>query len=99
MAGVVQRNGTTIDGAGFIQHHDRPSTYEKADKIAGFRLDRRKNYAIINGEVCEATSWTQECSGCNGAGCDECGHTGRRRQSHWVPVSRDRVDSGGRNEA
>lgn len=43
MAGVVQRNGTTIDGAGFIQHHDRPSTYEKADKIAGFRLDRRKN--------------------------------------------------------
>lgn len=42
--------------------------------------------------------WTQACSGCSdpgdytvveiGAGCDECGYTGKRRMEWFVPLDR-----------
>ena len=86
MATVVER---TFGPDGAIE--DRPSSYEAAEAIAGRRLDRRRGYAIIMGRVCESARWSSACSGCSedgsdrGLGCDECGYTGRRRQSIWVP--------------
>lgn len=76
---------------------DKPSTIEAAEAIAKERLDCRRAYAIIRGEVCASVRWTQSCSGFNsedpyhagerGAGCDECGYTGMRRHSMWTPLS------------
>jgi hypothetical protein len=95
MANVIERHGHTIDDRGFIHYDDRPITYAEAEKVAGFRLDRRCNYAIIDGEVCELARWSQACSGCyeghniehsKGSGCHECGYTGRTREGHWVPI-------------
>jgi hypothetical protein len=90
MATVVERLGHTIEG-GRILYDERPATYEQADKIAGRRLDRRKNYCILNGEICESVSWTQGCSGCSShygeLGCHECGYTGKRLNAMWVPIS------------
>ena len=94
MACVIERHGTEIRN-GLIFHDDQPATYEQAEKIAGQRLDRRKNYAIIDGQVAESCEWSQACSGCyegydianaSGLGCDECGYTGRRRLGQWVPL-------------
>ena len=88
---------------GNIVHNDRVMTWEEADKRAGFRLDRRKNWAFIPDtnqiglpELCEQVSYSTECSGCanhedfhsldgKGAGCSECGYTGRSRQIDFVP--------------
>lgn len=94
MATVIERK-FKVD----CEFDDIPSTYDRADKIAGIKLDRRKKYAIINGEVCESASWTRPCSGCScaneypcdccierGAGCHECGYTGKRIESHWIPI-------------
>jgi hypothetical protein len=95
MATVIERHGHEIDAKGFIHYDDRPSTYEAAERIAGVRLDRRRNYAIIDGEVCDSGSWSVACSGCHegygneaskGHGCRECGYTGRRRESMWLPL-------------
>ncbi len=95
MATVIERHGHSIEG-GFIHYDDRPSTYEQAGQLAGRRLDRRRNYAIIDGKVCESASWTDDCSGCTDIGdgwtnygpngCDECGYTGKRRHSQWIPL-------------
>lgn len=94
MACVIKRHGTAVKD-GHIIHDDRPATYEQAEKIAERRLDRRKNYAIIDGQVAESAVWSQACSGCyegddslnaTGNGCDECGYTGRRRHGQWVPL-------------
>lgn len=79
------------------QVHDAPSTYDAAEAIAGHHLDRRKNYAIIWGDVCEVVQWSDSCSGCTespedlgrdfrGVGCRECGYTGRRRSAMFVPA-------------
>jgi len=96
MATVIKRLGTRAK-AGMIHHDDRPSTFEHADAIAGERLDRRRNYAIIDGKVCVLAQWSSPCSGCyesafeypnandRGMGCPECGHTGSVRNAHWVP--------------
>jgi hypothetical protein len=76
---------------------DVPSSFEAAERIIGQTLDRRKNYAIIYGEVCDLVRFTRACSGCyegnspfngGGNGCHECGYTGRRRSSSWVHVLR-----------
>lgn len=78
---------------------DQPSTYEAADAIAGRKLDRRRNYAIIRGEVCEEGRWSRHCSGYTetpestspahrGIGCGECGYTGRTRESMFLPLTR-----------
>lgn len=95
MGCVIERKGTTVVD-GFIEHDDRPSTFEAAEALAGRQLDRRRNYAIIEGQVTSACTWSQACSGCydgpdlataKGSGCSECGYTGRRRQGQWLPLS------------
>jgi len=96
MATVIERISHSIDEKGFIHYDDRLTTYEKADELTGRRLDRRCNYAIIDGKVAEACNWSQACSGCyeghnidsaTGSGCVECGYTGRRRSGAWVPLA------------
>lgn len=87
MARVVERHGHSVSDAGLIAYDDRPTSYERADTLSGRRLDRRRNYAVIDGSVCEATEWTQNCSGCDGNGCSECGYHGRRRCGQWVPLT------------
>ena len=90
MRTVIKRN---------FPNEDIPSTYEASEKICGVRLDRRRNYAIINGEVCSFHSWTRPCSGCScdgeypctccverGAGCDWFGHTGKQREGFWLTI-------------
>lgn len=90
MTHVVKRLRTTIR-KGMIVHDDRRISWKAADAIAARRLDRRKNYAVIKGQVCSAVNWTQACSGCisghedRGNGCHECGYHGVRRQSVWMP--------------
>ena len=86
MSTVIIRLETTVDAAGWIRHRDAHTDIGTAERIAGRRLDRRRNYAVIDGRVCESISWTQQCSGCNGAGCSECGHCGKRRLSQWAPI-------------
>lgn len=79
---------------------DVVATYEEAEKIIGRKLDHRKIYAIIEGQVCELISWTRPCSGCScdgeypclccgerGAGCSWCGYTGKSIESHWIALS------------
>ena len=95
MAHVIERHGHSIDDQGRIHYDDRPSTYEAAEQLAGRRLDRRRNYAIIDGQVAESARWSQACSGCYeghetgsgiGLGCSECGYTGRRQSGSWLPL-------------
>lgn len=73
------------------------ATYEDAEKIAGFRLDRRINYCITSEGEVEQTGWcTLSCSGCScgceggcgcgpSSGCSECGYTGKRRHYFSFP--------------
>lgn len=63
-----------------------PSTYDAAEKLAGFRLDRRRNYAILKGEVCESVEFKTECGECEGFGCNRCGGTGKQWTGAWVPA-------------
>ena len=87
MRTVIERLGSSVDKDGYIHYDDRPRTYEEAEKLLGESLDRRRNYAIIDGQVCEGSGWfSQVCTGCEGCGCDECGYTGKRRTSYWVPI-------------
>lgn len=110
MATVKIRHGYTIDDNG-LHYNEEPSTYEYASKLAGRKLDKRKCYAVIDGQVCEWAKWTTNCSGCCelgeygsgsqyydrdpkhgcliGAGCEECGYTGKRIESCWVPIGLD----------
>lgn len=76
------------------------ATYEQAERLAGFKLDRRLNYSITqDGEVEEDGVVTLPCSGCKcdtyggcnccgirGAGCRECGYTGRSRIYFGFPA-------------
>ncbi len=75
------------------------ATYEEAEKIIGFRLDRRINYSINREGEVEQDGWcTLDCSGCScgceggcscgpSAGCSECGYTGKRRTYFSFPPS------------
>lgn len=75
---------------------ERRTTYERLERRFKRKLDRRRNYAVVNGELCECGTWTDECSGCSHydegyrisdpSGCEECGYTGKVRNSMWVPV-------------
>jgi hypothetical protein len=71
-------------------------------KAIGVKLDRRKSYALVEGILCSLGNWNDSCSGCTasyeeagyadrGNGCDECGYTGRRKHSQWLPVNRAEV--------
>lgn len=71
---------------GKIRYVEEDTTYEKAEELCGFRLDRRKNYCIIDGKVCDSGSWLQECAGCDSAGCVVCGYRGKTRESMWCPI-------------
>ena len=88
---VIERLGTTVVEQSII-HNDRPVSWDDADKRAGRRLDRRKAWAFVDGDLCEAVSWTQACSGCvygfepRGGGCSECAQHGVVRRSMWVPA-------------
>lgn len=94
MPGVIERLRTTVNEAGEIVHDDHPVTWEYAERYRGGRkLDRRRNYAFIEGKLCTPITWTSSCSGCThghedrGSGCEECGYQGRTRQSIWMPES------------
>lgn len=93
---VIRRLGTTVDDAGLIHHDDQPATWADADALAGRRVDRRRCYAIMQGEdgqqeLCDLARWTGPCSGCTtgyegpGGGCAECGFRGVVRNAAWVP--------------
>ena len=92
MSGSVIVRGETRVVDQRIYHDDQPISWEEADQRAGRRLDRRKAWAFVNGDLCETASWTQSCSGCSdsmderGMGCSECGHHGVVRESMWVPA-------------
>lgn len=80
----IERCETNIvDGS--IEHDDRPATWDRVDALIGKRADRRRSWAIIDGEACIAVKWIATCSGCDGGGCQECGHHGVTRQSVWCP--------------
>lgn len=75
----------------------------EAERVAGKRLDRRRRYAVIDGEVCSYGEWTEACSGCHegmeyggngrqGSGCHECGYTGKRRTGWWSPIKFEGID-------
>jgi len=97
MGKVIVRHGTTIDDEGYIHHDDREISWFDAKRRAGFKLDRRKNWAFIEGQLCESVQWTQSCSGCScdcgcmgshgASGCRECGYQGKVRNGAWVPYS------------
>jgi hypothetical protein len=62
---VKERLGHSVDEKGNIHYDERPMTWEAADKLAGKKLDRRKNYCVIDGRVCELAEWVESCSGCH----------------------------------
>lgn len=99
---VLVRDGHTITGDGVIHYQDRPVTWSEADEMAGTRLDRRKAWAFIDGELCESVRWSAACSGCNnelgglrGCGCSECGYQGIAQQAMWVLARRAQDGEGG----
>jgi hypothetical protein len=63
MSTIKIRRGHTIE-EGRINYNEEPATWEHLDKLAGRRLDRRKSYCVISGDVCEMVSWVDSCSGC-----------------------------------
>jgi hypothetical protein len=76
----------------------REIPWSRAEEILGRRVDRRRKYALVEGNVCEHSSYSGVCSGCyegyeyggngvRGSGCSECGYTGRSRNFFWAPVS------------
>ena len=95
MGTVIQRLRTRIDKHGAIRHTERASTFAEAEQRHGSRLDRRRNYAIIRGQVCVISTWTATCTEYSedsygsgyGYGCTACQQTGRARQSMWIPLS------------
>jgi hypothetical protein len=93
MSGSVIIRGETTIVDGLIYHDDQPISWDAADEKAGFRLDRRKAWAFVEGRLSELIRWTQACSGCSyqfeprGGGCDECGYHGVVRNGCWVPAS------------
>lgn len=90
----VLKQGPERDADGFPIRV--PATFEEADALAGRRVDRRRRYLIDTTEpektqLCELAHWTDSCSGCRypdgtNEGCGECGYTGKRHESMFVPV-------------
>lgn len=87
----IERRGYHVDDKGHIHYDEAPTSWDRIDAIAGRRMDRRKSYAIIDGEVCSMVRWTARCSGCSeghespGSGCEECGYHGVVRNGAWAP--------------
>lgn len=103
MATVIRRTIAAVDGMPSVVT-DWPASFDDVDKVLGRRADRRRNYALIDGEVCTLHRWSQPCSGCTcdyetigtlqsiGSGCSECGYTGRSAISMWIPVNKNSAD-------
>jgi len=98
MRTVKIRDGyEVVDGK--IIYNETGITYAKAEKLCGIKLDKRRGYRIIDGELCSLANWTSPCTGCSpddpywtgnrGGGCSECGGSGKRRHGGWVPVISD----------
>lgn len=93
MAKAIIRHGHTVDERGYIHYDETGIDWLEADAKARFRLDRRKNWAFVDGELCESVHWSQGCSGCcggfesRGMGCSECGYQGIVRSGAWVLYS------------
>ena len=97
MRTVIKRVFSKVDDDGVQTIKDLPSTYKAAEKLAGHKLDRRKCYAIIEGDVHCLASWSSACTGCcddseyaspqSGGGCPECGYRGRVITSIYVPIN------------
>jgi hypothetical protein len=63
--------------------------------------DRPLRFARLRGKLWVVlVEWTGTCSGCTEygdygsllsgpMGCEECGYTGKRRNSYWVPLDKD----------
>ena len=43
---------------------NREISIQRAEQLLGRRVDRRRQYAYVNGEVCYSAEWTRECTGC-----------------------------------
>jgi hypothetical protein len=75
-----------------------PASFAQAEEQAGVRLDRRRNYFMTTKAVFVLVTETMACSGCScdcgdmygcnhgASGCRECGYTGKRRETHPVPL-------------
>lgn len=75
-----------------------PIPFIEAQCFVDGRLDRRKNYLLIDQTVFVVVTGTIACSGCScdcGAeygcnheahGCRECGYTGKRRETFSYPL-------------
>lgn len=92
---MIERLGHSVGASGIIHYDEKILTWPDADERAGFRLDRRKAWAFVEGRICESVSWSQACTGCyegydsdndKGMGCSECGYQGRVRNGAWVPA-------------
>jgi hypothetical protein len=101
MSGSVIVRGETTVVDGLIYHDDSPLPWDAADARAGRRLDRRKAWAFVEGQLCELIRWTQACSGCRygfeerGGGCSECGHHGIVRNAMWCPATTNKEATSG----
>lgn len=98
MGSVISRYIEQNELGQFEEAHEKPSTFEAADALAGHRVDRRRSYAIQDGKLNVLQFYTHPCSGCHescegqvitgdfdrGIGCDECGYTGKRRTHWWM---------------
>lgn len=80
------------------ERDSREIATSEAERLLGRRVDRRRRYALVEGDVCEYAAYSDTCSGCyegyeyggdgvRGSGCFECGYTGRRRNEFWLPVA------------
>ena len=76
---------------------DLPTTFEAVEKEFNIeRLDRRRNYCVINGEINFLYRYRRACTGCSdgrywvtvnrGGGCEECGYHGVVRVGTYVPL-------------
>ena len=83
MRGVKIRILTEVCN-GIVNHIEEDTTYEEAEYMFDLKLDRRRNYMIIDGQLCQAVEYTDICTGCNGGGCVECGGHGKVRHGYWV---------------
>jgi len=73
-----------------------PSSYEYAEQICGHKLDRRKNYAIINRAVCQSVCRCEaylRCSCCdqNHSSFEYFGQEGKKRFNLWHPLYSEQI--------
>ena len=60
--------------------------WAEAERASGRRLDRRRSYVVCDGEALEVVRIHEECTACDGYGCQSCAGHGRRNRRELVPV-------------